>query len=125
MLTLVRFAAAVTRSATSGRWSPTKRCNYAYCLLSFSSVSLLLPHLFLAVYLLLAQTCYRGHPASCQTAPRKPASGVRPGTKLPPDKPAPGPPPPGAVQASVYNSTATEVVILSNLVTAQPICRCL
>ena len=62
--------------------------------------------------------CWRGKPSGCQTAPLKKASGVRPGAKLPPDHPGSASP---YVAASVYNSTAQEVVILSNLVdTGQP-----
>jgi hypothetical protein len=55
--------------------------------------------------------CWRGIPTGCQTAPLKKASGVRPGAKLPPDKPSPSK---SGLVASVFNSTGSEVVILSN-----------
>ena len=58
-------------------------------------------------------SCWRGKPVACQNNPLKPASGVRPGAKLPPNsKPGPGS---AQLQASVYNSTVVEVVILSNI----------
>ena len=63
--------------------------------------------------------CWRGKPSGCQAAPLKQASGVRPGAKLPPNHPGPGKE--SKVVASVYNSTAQEVVILSNTAdTGQP-----
>ena len=56
--------------------------------------------------------CWRGNPSSCMASPLKPASGVRPGAKLPPnDKPGPSQ---SNLHATVYNSTGIEVVILSN-----------
>ncbi len=57
--------------------------------------------------------CWRGNPSSCMTSPLKPASGVRPGAKLPPSN-KPGPSPQSNLHAAVYNSTGIEVVILSN-----------
>ena len=61
-------------------------------------------------------SCWRGKPSACLTKPLKPASGVRPGAKLPPPSKPPGPPGGGGtLQAAVYNSTGLEVVILSNL----------
>ena len=57
--------------------------------------------------------CWRGNPSNCLESPLKPASGVRPGAKLPPaTKPGPKR---GDLEAAVYNSTEVEVVILSNL----------